>query len=273
VFRFQTYSTALSVTIAIGVSLLVLNILIFATFYYEREKRLSILRRSTSRAQAKKKEDQSNFTSSSPGLQLRTSSQPQSSSLKRRKENGVVGSGSGCGESMNTSSFYDADQGGEIRCCNDPRVSNSELADLHLSTYVNVDEDSCGSTVESATVGEVSYVNYPIKRYSECSGSVGTILRSGSLSGNRQRRAINELPIPIDMSESLTNDPNFSPQSSPYRTLEIGTTFVGMETLSYRGSQEYPSHILRPQYSSSAYHQQQRHQEDNSSIDDGQSSQ
>ncbi|CAL8107071.1 unnamed protein product [Orchesella dallaii] len=38
-FGFHTYSTALSVTIAIGCSLLILNILIFATFYYEREKR------------------------------------------------------------------------------------------------------------------------------------------------------------------------------------------------------------------------------------------
>lgn len=38
-YGFHTYSTALSVTIAIGCSLLILNILIFATFYYEREKR------------------------------------------------------------------------------------------------------------------------------------------------------------------------------------------------------------------------------------------
>lgn len=38
-YGFHSYSTALSVTIAIGCSLLILNILIFATFYYEREKR------------------------------------------------------------------------------------------------------------------------------------------------------------------------------------------------------------------------------------------
>ncbi|OXA46197.1 Neuroligin-4, Y-linked [Folsomia candida] len=36
---FQMYSTALSVTIAIGCSLLILNILIFAAFYYQRDKR------------------------------------------------------------------------------------------------------------------------------------------------------------------------------------------------------------------------------------------
>ncbi|CAG7834388.1 unnamed protein product [Allacma fusca] len=38
---FQLYSTALSVTIAIGCSLLILNILIFAAFYYQRDKRRS----------------------------------------------------------------------------------------------------------------------------------------------------------------------------------------------------------------------------------------
>lgn len=37
-FQASTYSTALSVTIAVGVSLLVLNILIFAGVYYQRDK-------------------------------------------------------------------------------------------------------------------------------------------------------------------------------------------------------------------------------------------
>lgn len=36
--RYAAYSTALSVTIAIGCSLLILNVLIFAGVYYQRDK-------------------------------------------------------------------------------------------------------------------------------------------------------------------------------------------------------------------------------------------
>ena len=38
VFSYAAYSTALSVTIAIGCSLLILNVLIFAGVYYQRDK-------------------------------------------------------------------------------------------------------------------------------------------------------------------------------------------------------------------------------------------
>lgn len=275
-------------TFAIGCALLVLNILIFATFYYEREKRLNTLRRSASRSLQKK--DQS-FPS--PGLQQNQSSSTptNSSSLKRRKENGGV-CVSGSGGIIGTSSFYNIDR--STRSSNEPRTSSScAFGDLHLSTYVSVDEEPCGSTGESATVGEVSYVNYPIKKYSErpasSSMAVGTIHRIGSssTSGNRQRRAINELPIPIDMSESLTNDPNFSAQSSPYRALEMGTTFVGIEASSYRqdhhhhchqqemsqrSSQQYSRHYQNPHQAHIQQQQKEEQQEDNSSIDDGQSS-
>lgn len=38
IYRYAAYSTALSVTIAIGCSLLILNVLIFAGVYYQRDK-------------------------------------------------------------------------------------------------------------------------------------------------------------------------------------------------------------------------------------------
>ena len=73
---FQLYSTALSVTIAIGCSLLILNILIFAAFYYQRDKR--------------RNSNDGNDGRDSPHSQLGSSSLLGSHHQIRRKENGQI---------------------------------------------------------------------------------------------------------------------------------------------------------------------------------------
>jgi hypothetical protein len=274
------------VTIAIGCSLLILNILIFATFYYEREKRLNALRRSTSNSggtttTSSSSHHQQQYTFSQQKHSVSTASPRQkklntgttptsraSTSLKRRKENGgvgVVGIELGLSSQTASSSYYAMEMGGggeerEFSCI------GGGGGDLHLlSTYDDEDrgERSLLGPVVTSAATQVNYGNCPIKRYSAAGSTI---------SRNRSRRSINELGMSIDMmSESVTNEPNFSPQSS--RTVvQIGTTFVGIEE--ERDEGEGGKHFchFRPQHQQHLLRQDSQADNSNSSFEDGQSS-
>ncbi len=91
---FHMYSTALSVTIAIGCSLLILNILIFAAFYYQRDKRRTEeMEDSPSRdpgSRMSPRTHSSHSHSGSHGGGGVTYTKADISSLPRRKENGQI---------------------------------------------------------------------------------------------------------------------------------------------------------------------------------------
>lgn len=222
--------------------------MIFATFYYEREKRLSAFRAlsvtttprrtsSSSHSHAEQTHLQSsNSCCTSPRPQFhatpQTSRASNSSSLKRRKEPAELAK---CSTSTYSSFYLDSCSG----TANQPHFLQTSLArsygtpcgesnpisepagafDLHLVSYPPPD-DSC------APSGDLNYGNYPIKRY-----STSTLTRKSSQTSNEVDIEPEAEALSIDMSQSTTNEAHYSPQSSQIRGIP---TFVGIE--GYPGS-------------------------------------
>lgn len=145
--QYQSYTTALTVTIAVGCFLLLLNILIFAGIYYQREKRAT---------DAKKKEE------------LTEAENRCSPSSNHDKCKGACGggggngggSGGGCGTGSNsrkasiqsTSGFTIGGSFGEYSCY-DEKIQCKEkhaLADI-CSVELPMQEFKCGNGTESNT--------------------------------------------------------------------------------------------------------------------------
>jgi hypothetical protein len=243
-----------------------------------------------------------------PGVVASTSATVGSSSLKRRKENGglALGGGLGVGGTFYTSST-DIDRSGgrasESATCTRSRGPSYE--NLHFSTFLNEVEDpypncSINANLLSSNPAHSHHGHYSMKRFYASSqsdrgdvggGSVEVLTSATScntpsrrenqqqqhrkeqhhISSLQRRAARNEHAMPIDMSEGVTNEVNFSPQSR--RTLEMGTTFVGIEpSCSYLEDHSSQSHHRQHQlhHQPNSVRREQDDLEDNSSMDDGQ---
>jgi neuroligin len=80
--HYQSYATALTITIAVGCFLLLLNVFIFAAIYYQREKRASYTKKKEELTEAE------NLNSSSPSIERFQQKGSRKSSLQSVSGNG-----------------------------------------------------------------------------------------------------------------------------------------------------------------------------------------
>ncbi len=169
-YGFHTYSTALSVTIAIGCSLLILNILIFATFYYEREKRRQEHRRHKqmerdefSEEQQQQQRQQQNRHLGESGRLFRQQSSSSSKNAQDRFPIPLTTSSISCGGACSGGAAVVGNTAGSLKRRRDNNLSSSGggggNVGLPLGTSALMQTSSAADSSATTTIFCEHYVN------------------------------------------------------------------------------------------------------------------